>query len=190
MNVADVQQHFAELARLLRAAGAAKASDELGAVQRCLEPFRSLTVKAFADFLARAEAYSRGEVPLTPSRARGPRAAGGTPAGTKADEPTLASAVRALYDQATSPSVTAEQVTELGSQLQGLSKDSLVRVAEGIDLKGMKSKSKGAIVQAIQQRILARKGSFQRAGLIDRPAGEDPASAAADTRIPAPTGVP
>jgi hypothetical protein len=36
-------------------------------------------------------------------------------------------------------------------------------------MKGVRSKSKAANQKAIRERIEARKGSSQRAGLIDRP---------------------
>jgi hypothetical protein len=74
-----------------------------------------------------------------------------------------------LYDQASSPSVTADQIDGLGVRLAGLTKNDLVSIAEKIELKGMKAKTKDVVIDSICSRIRARKATTQRAGLIDRP---------------------
>lgn len=171
MKVADLQQHFGDLARLLDASGAKAVASDLTAIERGLHPFRDLPAKEFADFLVRAEAYSRGEVPLVQptgkrgSTARPTRAVPSTP-----NVDALAAEAHDLYEQAASPSVSIEQIDALVAKFGTLSKDGLVIVAERIGLKGMKSKGKGAVQEAIRLRMLSRKGSTQRAGLIDRPA--------------------
>jgi hypothetical protein len=53
-------------------------------------------------------------------------------------------------------------------RLEPLTKDALVKVAEGIELVITKSKGKKDIVAMIRQRILSRKGAAQRVNLIDR----------------------
>jgi hypothetical protein len=173
MKVADLQQHLADLRRLLEASGArAGAVAELVSVNNALAPFRDHSLKDFAAFLVRAEAFSRGEVPVAQPKGRraGAGAAGGSAAkATATDVGALAREIRALYDRAADPTVTAETINHAAGRLGGLDKAGLVEVAEGIDLKGMKSKTKGGILDAIRQRIISRKGGSQRAGLIDRP---------------------
>ena len=174
MKVADLQQHLADLGRLLEASGAKTVAADLAAIRDGLGPFRELPLKGFAEFLARAEAYSRGEVPLAPPK--GGRSSGSKPASSRAaktpapDVGILAREVRELYDRVADPAVTAEQIDALAGRLGGLTKDGLVAVAEVIDLKGMKAKTKPDILGAIRQRFHARKGATQRAGLLDRPA--------------------
>lgn len=73
--------------------------------------------------------------------------------------------VNSAAEPSTTDAVIDQQTTSLGL----LSKDGLVAVAEGIQLMGMKAKTKDAIVAAIRQRIRARRGATERAGLIDRP---------------------
>jgi hypothetical protein len=181
MKVADLQQHLADLARLLEASGARPVAADLAAIREGLAPFRDLPLKGFADFLVRAEAYSRGEVPITPAPG-GRRAAPSRPAKSKApagDADALGRETHDLYERAADPAVTPEQIDALAARLGALSKDGLAAVAERIGLKGMKAKSKGAIQEAIRQRIIARKGASQRAGLIERP-GTWPNTAPAD----------
>jgi len=50
-----------------------------------------------------------------------------------------------------------------------LKKDDLVKVADAIELFGMKSRTKNEIIEAITNRILDRKGAAIRRQLIDRP---------------------
>ncbi len=49
MTVADLQHYFENLARVVRAAPAAKAADELEHIGRGLAPFRSMSLKDFSD---------------------------------------------------------------------------------------------------------------------------------------------
>ncbi len=59
MKVADLQQHLADLARLLDSAGVKKeVVGDLNAIRDGLSPFRDLPLKGFADFLT-----SRGGLP-------------------------------------------------------------------------------------------------------------------------------
>jgi hypothetical protein len=169
MTVADLQQHLADLARLMESASARAVAGDLAAIRDALTPFRDSTLKAFAGFLGRAEAWSRGDVPITP--ARGGR--GGARPAVKADADGIVREIRALYDQAGSQAVSVEQIETAVTRLTSLSKGALVAVAEGIEMKGMKSKSKDAILTAVRQRLLAVKGSAQRAGLIDRPSANE-----------------
>jgi hypothetical protein len=171
MKVADLQQHLADLGRMLEAAGAKPVAADLSAIQAGLTPFRDLPLKGFADFLVRAEAYrTGGEVPTGASKAggSGKGAPGKTSAKPAPDANALAQEVRHLYDRAADPSVTTEQIDALAGRLTALPQKGLVVVAEAIDMKGMKSKKKDDILSAIRNRIHTRKGASQKAGMIDR----------------------
>jgi hypothetical protein len=180
MRVADLQRHLADLARLLESAGVKKeVVGDLNAIRDGLAPFLDLPLRGFADFLTRAEAYRRGgEVPVaapkTTARKAGGRAAAAGPA---VDVQAVARQVRQLYDQAADLSTTEAGIDAVLARLEPLDKKGLVAVADAIELKGVGSKTKPQIVAAIRQRIVARKGSSQRVGLLDRP-------------VPAPAGLP
>lgn len=182
MKVADLQQHLTDLGRLLGAAGAKGAVGDLAALSDGLGPYRDMPLRKFADFLTRAEAYSRGGVPA--ARPKGPRG-GAARGGGKAAAPdlgALTAEVRDLYDQAPSPSVTEARIDDVLGRARTLTKPALVALAEAIELMGMKARSKDEILKAIRQRVLARKGTAQRADLIDRipsvlsGAGQSPAT--------------
>jgi hypothetical protein len=168
MKVAELQDYLANLGRCLQASGAKSVAKDLETISQAMVPFRDQSLKVFADFLIRAEAYSRGELPPSGKAGRGsnrPRSTGKE----SVDAEGVARMVRDLYDRVSDPAVTADQI-EAGLQpLAKLSKDGLIAVAEAIDLKGMKSKPKNEIIVAINQRLAARKGATHRAGLIDRP---------------------
>jgi hypothetical protein len=170
MSVADLQQYLADLARLLEAGGARGVAADLAAIRDGLAPFRGLTLRKFAEFLVRAEAFSRGEVPpATLRRGRGGAKTAGSKKAT-ADPAALGREVQGLFERAADPAVTAEQIEAAVGRLGGLTKDVLVAVAEAIGLQGMRSKKKDDIQAAIRHRLLARKGTSVRTGLIDRPA--------------------
>lgn len=175
MKVADLQQHIADLARLLESAGVkGEPIKDLNAIRDGLVPFRDAPLKVFADFLIRAEAYrSGGEVPLTPPKG-GKKAAAKTTAKTTTkptppNVPALAAEVKRVYDHAADPATTETVIDAILARLEPVDKKGLVIIAEAIELKGVGSKAKAAIITAIRQRITARKGSSQRVGILDRP---------------------
>jgi hypothetical protein len=175
MNVADLQRHLTDLRRLLEAAGVKGAViTDLEAIGDGLVPFQHHSLRDFAGFLVRAEAFSRGEVPVTPPRSRrtttAPRPRGKQKA-PPPDPAALAQEAKRLYDQATDPAITADMVDTLATRLGELSKAGLMTVAAVLELKVAKSATKDDIVKAIPRWIMDRKGSYQRAGLLDKPAG-------------------
>lgn len=170
MKVADLQQHLMHVRQLLEAAGAgSKITSDIISIGQGLQPFREFGLKEFADFLIRAEAYSRGEVPIAPSKKGKGTPKTTTQAATKPDVAALAAEAKQLYEQASASSTTLEMIEHLASRISGLDKKGLTEVAMAIDLKIASSTTKPAILQAIRNRIIDRKGSFQRAGLLDRP---------------------
>jgi hypothetical protein len=180
MKVADLQQHLADLASLLGAAGVKReVVADLTAIRDGLAPFRDLPLKEFADFLLRAETYrSSGEVP---SQTKGRAKAGGK-TGAKAaapDVPSIAREVKELFDRAADPSITEAGIDAVLGRLALLDKKGLQAVAEAIELTGVGSKPKAVIAAAIRQRIIARKGSSQRVGLLDREVSAPESSPAA-----------
>lgn len=158
MKVADLQEILSHLGRLFESAGS-KAAAELEAFRECLEPFRELTAKQLATELRKLTEPGQAQP-------RPPRKPTKAPA---VDVDSMVREVQVLYSQATDPGTTIERIDETTKRLEPLTKDALVRVAEGIELVGMKNKGKKTdIVAAIRQRILSRKGASQRANLIDR----------------------
>lgn len=162
MKVSDLQQHLGDLARLLDSSGAKAVAGDLAAVSGALAPFREQSLKAFGEFLIRAEAASRGESASPGKRTTAKVAAPPT------DVAGLLEEVRRLYGSAADPSVTREQIDALAARLSPLKKDDLVQISEAIGMVGSRGKTKDKIQQAIRDRIVARKGASQRAALIDR----------------------
>ena len=156
MKVDKLCETLDQLAALLDAAGAKQpAKDILAFIEGC-KPFRDSTLAAFIKFA------EQGRNPPAP------RPTGRTPA-KKANSDELASQVKHLYDHAAESSVTEDQIRETCDHLNGLTKADIVKVAEGIDLLGMNSKTKGVIVTAITQRLIDRKGASTRRQLLHRP---------------------
>jgi hypothetical protein len=75
-----------------------------------------------------------------------------------------------LYARAGEAAVTLEQVRAACDRLGGLTKDALVKVAEGIEVHGARGKTKGDLVRLIAERLVDRTETAIRRTLIDRPA--------------------
>jgi hypothetical protein len=175
MNVADLRQHLADLSKLLASSAAKGVASDLTAISDGLAPFRELPLKEFAAFLVRAEAFSRGEVPITPVKKPRSGASGSSTKMQAADSPDVAALVLEvsdLYGRAADPSVTHDAIDSFVKRLSQLNKTGVQAVAQAIELKVPKSKSAKDIISAIHQRIVARKGSTQRAGLLDGPTND------------------
>jgi hypothetical protein len=167
MKVADLHQYFNDLAKLFQATDGKKSAGELFKVAEGLRPFRDYDLIDFANFLARAEDYSRtGLLPVVASKPASRRAPTATP---KADLSALRAEVVHLHGTASSPGVTFESIESLEPKLGVLTKQDLLSVAEAIGLVGLKSKSKAEIINAIVTRIRSIKQSAIRTAIIDRP---------------------
>ncbi len=190
MNVANLRQYLADLKRMLDVAGVkGPIIEDLAAIDAGLKPFEAHSLKDFADFLVRAEAFSRGEVPVKPLK--GQRRTVSSPSTSKpktanADLASLAQEAKRIYDQAPSESLTVEMIDALADRLKPLTTADLTTVAATLNLKVARSATKGKIVDAIRKWILDRKGSAQRAGLLDRPTMPRPTPAGGEGGGPAP----
>jgi hypothetical protein len=170
MKVADLQQHLAELARLLEAAGTKKGVvSDLEALREGLEPFREQTLRDLAGLLQRVGRSEESADGGGKKKTRAPKASAAS--SPVAEE--LTRQTRDLYELAASPAVTEEQIDALADQLRDLSGAELVGVAAAIGLKVAKSSSKSATVKAIRKRIVDRKGASQLASLVDRDFQQD-----------------
>src|SRR5262249_6106040 len=133
--------------------------------------FRGLTLKQFAGDLRRLTDSGQ------PTKSRKGRA-GKIPT---VSEDEMVRDVQGLYSRAAAPDTTYGQIDEMAKRLESLTKPALVRVAEGVELHGMANKKKDAIVAAIRQRLMSRKGASQKVSRIDRSpfANAEPQPAAA-----------
>jgi hypothetical protein len=155
VTVAELQQFISDLGRFLRASESAKVAGELEYLCGKLEPFRDRKLKAFADFLEQAEASTSG-VP-TP-KAGGKRSKADPAAVEGACQRTLE-----LYGRAIDPSVTVEQIEGTVQALQDLDppKTRLDELARQMGF-AQKFKGKADVLKAIRQKIIGRKGAFER----------------------------
>jgi hypothetical protein len=149
---------LSDLGKFLRASEAAKVAGELEYISQKLAPFRDQKLRAFADFLEKAEEYSRG--------ALAPKGKGG---GAKKGKPDPGAVEKAcqraleLYGKAIDPSVTLEQVEAAVQALQETDppKARLDELARQMGYS-QKFKAKADVLKAIRQKIIGRKGAFER----------------------------
>jgi hypothetical protein len=158
VNVAELQLLLSDLGKFLRAAESAKVAGELEYISARLQPFRGYKLKAFADFLEQAEAYSRGGVVQ--------KAKGGGAKKAKADPAAIEEACQRtldLYGKAIDPGVTVERIEATVQALQDLNppKARLDELARQMGYS-QKFKAKVDVLKAIRQKIIGRKGAFER----------------------------
>ena len=157
MTVAELQLLLSDLGKFLRASQSARAAGELEYISEKLSPFKGYQLKAFGDFLVKAEEYSRG-VPA-PKKAKGGRKSKADPAAV--DQ--ACQRVLHLYDQAIDPKTTIDDITSAVQALQELDppKGKLDELARQMGYS-QKFKSKADVLKAIRQKMLGRKGAFDR----------------------------
>jgi hypothetical protein len=157
VTVAELKLLLSDLSKFLRASDSAKVAGELEYICAKLAPFKDYKLKAFADFLEQAEAYSRG--------ALAPKEKGAGKKG-KADASAIDNAIRSildLYGKAIDPTVTMEQIEASVQALQTLDapKARLDDLARQMGYS-QKFKSKPEVIKAIRQKIIGRKSAFER----------------------------
>ncbi len=156
MTVGEFQTLLSELGRFLRtlkAAGAAKEIEEIGAK---LAGFKDYKLKAFGDLLVKAEEYAR----------LGPQAKAAAPRKGKVDPAAIDEAclrLQHLLNQAIDPSTTLEVIEAAVETLSALDppKAKLDELARKVGLE-QKFKSKSDVLKAIRQKILSVKGTWDR----------------------------
>jgi hypothetical protein len=157
VTVADLQQFLSDLSKLLRASRAATVAAELDHASSKLAPFRDQSLKAFADFLEKADAYSKGALAPRATATRGKKKT--SPA--EVDE--ACSRLLALYGRAIDPAVTVDEIVAAAQSLE--EKDPpMAKLAELLGQMGtmQKFKKKADALKAVRQKILGRKGAFDR----------------------------
>ena len=157
MTVAELQMLLADLSKFLRASESAKVAGELEYISARLAPFRDYKLRAFADFLEKAEAYSRG--------ALAPKGKGGGAKKGKADPAAVEQACQRtmdLYRRAIDPAVTVEQIEAAVQALRELDppKAQLDELARQMGYT-QKFKAKADVIKAIRQKIIGCKGAFE-----------------------------
>src|SRR5262249_22468632 len=157
VTVAELQLLLSDLGKFLRASESARAAGELEYVSTKLAPFRDYKLKAFADFLEKAEASSRGAV--APPKGGGPKKGKADPAAVEQ----ACQRVLEAYGKAINPTLTVEQIEAAVQALEGLdpTKARLDQLAQQMGYS-QKFKAKADVIKAIRQKIIGRKGAFER----------------------------
>ena len=154
MTVAELQMLLTDTGKFLRATAGATAAGELEYLSDKLRPFAGQKLKAFADSLQPA-----GAAPKPPA----PKVAGKK---GKADPGAVEQACRRVlevYGRAIDPSVTVEQIEASVGELQALdpTKARLDDLAKQMGYS-QKFKDKAEVLKAIRQKVIGRKGAFER----------------------------
>jgi hypothetical protein len=157
VTVADLQQFLLDLSKLLRASKATGVATELDYACAKFSPFKDQTLKAFADFLEKADAYSKGELAPKAKAARGKKKA------TPAEIDQACEQLLDLYNRAIDPSVTIDQIVA-GVQSLAEKDPPVKKLAELLSRMGtmQKFRVKAEAIKAVRQKILGRKGAFDR----------------------------
>lgn len=130
-----------------------------------LKPFAGLSLREFADFLVKAEAYSRGDLESVfgkPKPARTGRAAKLPPDPDRVPE--AIAQLKTHYDRALDPAVTADSVNAAVDPLKAFTLPELKQIASGCGFQ-QKFTKKDDILSALKKWVLQRKGSFDRASI-------------------------
>ena len=157
MTVAELQLLLSDLGKFLRACEAAKAAGELEYFSTKLAPFKDYKLKAFADLLEQADAYSKG-VTTPKGKAGGKKGKPDPGAVEQACQRALE-----LYARAIDPGVTVEQIEAAVKALQDLdpAKARLDELARQMGYS-QRFKAKADVLKAVRQKIIGRKGAFER----------------------------
>ena len=159
MTVKELNETLTQLVALLKAANAkATTMQGLSEFIESTATFSDLNLKAFVKL---AEAGRNPPVSVSTSTRNSTK--------VTADTNAIASEVVNLYHRAGEQSVTEEQIRKACDKLASFKKDGLLKLAEGIELLGMKNKTIKDIVAGITNRLLERKGAAIRGQLIQRP---------------------
>jgi hypothetical protein len=163
MTIRDFQQYLGDMARFLEAGKAAGVAKDFAAMRAGLEPFADLTIAKFSDFLPIVEDYyRRGELPGTVKPKSPPRQRAPKPGAV--DVEGLVRRIQDLFERASDPATTIEEIRAAGEDLKKLKKPDLQRVAAAIELT-QKFKTNGDLVKGIIDRIEKRRNAVSRSYL-------------------------
>ena len=171
MTVQMIQQHFRDLAALLRSSKAATAAGEIEQIADGLAPFNEMPLAGFAGFLVRAEEFARtGQVATTGTRSRTstPRAASAAKP-PKIDVSAVIAGLKACDDQASRGELKLDELNRWLTSAATLSRAQLVIVTENLAIRIGGSDAKTKIVDKIRQSIEQRHGFKIRSKLIHPP---------------------
>jgi len=161
MTVGTLDEFLRRLADVMEAAdGKAAGVRDVRALADKLKPFGSLTLAAFADFLVKADAYSRGDLAAVFGKPK--PVARPTKTADPNRVPAAVERLKTLYGRSLDPSVTGDTVRETINGINSFTKLELDQVAAGCGFH-QKFKTKAGLLDALQKWILDRKGSFERA---------------------------
>jgi len=155
VNVDELQLHLSNLAQLLRNAGGKRVGDELAELCQRLQPYRDRPLKGLMELLDKAEEIVRTGVPPARGKAR-----------TKGDPLVIESVcnrVVALYERATDPATTREQIENAFADLAklNLSVPLLQEQAKKLNI-AQKFRAKKDLLAAMKRTVLERRGTFLR----------------------------
>jgi hypothetical protein len=164
MNVGDLQRYLALQADFLRAAKAGKVVQDLQLVADRLAPFAGHSLEVFFAFLEKAHTYDTTKMlAVTPHKAGRSKA----PPKPKLDPTAAARQARDLYDRAVHlPEADFTRELDQLNALASLTKNDLLKIAESLELFGLKNRKKDEIFDQIRDKIVKRRGSAQRAEMV------------------------
>lgn len=157
MDVSNLKAFLLSLEAPLRVSNAAKVADELKLVAEMMEPFREMSLRDFASFLAQADEYRR--TGIVPTTSRGKRPA------RKVDEAQvkeIASHIARLAETSIDASESYDDIEqEVKQLLKKPTKDVAVAVARELQIPSS-FKTKGDVVNALVTFATERKFTFER----------------------------
>jgi hypothetical protein len=136
MTVADLQKFLRGLADTIASAGASGVAEELRDVAKAMQPLATRDLSGFAKFLTTAK---------------------------EAGDSVLLTLVKSLYDRATDPSLTREQVESQIRSHAGAKKNEFDAAVAGVGIK-QRPKSKIEAIETLIRYVMGRKGSAARTG--------------------------
>ena len=156
MRVAELRSLLKSIAETVSAGGGRQAANDLLRMCEALDPFESLSVSQFADFLAKADHY------LKHGKFRLPGQTAKKPSATNGERVKLAAqSILSLYERSIGDDVQYETIDIEVRKLDLLSKGEVCEVAREVGIL-RRMPSKAAALDEIRQMIEQRKESFQR----------------------------
>ena len=160
MTVDGLRRYFRNLSEILKDGDANKSFlGDLDAIERGFAPFADMTLKTFAEFLAKAQTFDPNAVlEKKPARVSTPRVPK-----VSLDIDGIAATLKHIYDTASQSDVTIESIDEGLKVLDSLTVANLTVVAAAIKAdSGLKGKKKPQILAIIKGAVRDMWGSARR----------------------------